>query len=228
MNIKFVNRFFGPLDAAGGIAAAAGSASPVGLALGVAQAGFGIVQSISANSKIKKALARRTAYTTPSEYFDILQATQSMASQGYDPFTLNYLTNQTDRAFDSSLSAATRLGADPNVLSNLFDQKLQATMKIGAENHALNMENFSKYLNAKDVIGTNAAAEWKSKQDMIKDELQSLGAEKQAGLQNLGSGLNATISTAASNDTAKLYTEMLAALKAVKTGGIGSAVGKAA
>lgn len=195
---------------------------PLSIVLTGAQAASGIIQMISGDAKMKRALAERKAYVTPDEYFKIFQATQSNAQQGFDPTTLNYLTNQTDRAFDQATGAATRLGANPNDLSALFDQKLQTMMKIGAENHQLNMENFSKYLGALDVLGQNKAAEWKSQQDIVKDKIQAAAAEKQAGLQNVGSAANAAISLSASSQTMDLYKQIEDALKALKgtTGGV--------
>ena len=80
-------------------------------------------------------------------------------------------------------------------------------MKIGAENHALNMENFGRYLSAVDVVAQNKAAEQKSKQDMIKDDLQSANAEKQAGIQNITNAANAFIGTQAAGKTGNLYTD---------------------
>lgn len=213
MTNTFLNKFYDPLaDAAG----AATSSSPAGMALAAGQSALGLIQTINASNKLKKLSARRTSYKTPEEYYQLLQATQSLAQQGFDPVTLNYLTNQTDRAFSSSIDAATRLGADPNQLSAIFDQKMQGIMKIGAENHQLNMENFSRYLGAKDVIGQNKVAEFNSQQDILKDQMQALGVEKQAGIQNIGSGANAFISMDASNRTSRLYTDMLDALKALK------------
>lgn len=224
MRQNFLNKFYGP---GSDVAGAAASASPVGLALAGAQAGFGIVQSIASDNKIKKLLAQRKAYKTPEEYFQILQATQSMAQQGYDPVTLNYLTDQTDRAFSSGLSTATRLGANPNDLSALFDQKMQGIMKIGAENAQLNMANFSKYLSALDVIGQNKAAEWSSEQDILKDKIQAASQDKAAGVQNVGSAANAFISMDSAAKTSDLYSELLKNMKqGSKLGSLGSMVGR--
>ena len=193
---------------------------PLTMALGGLQAGMGIIQSIGANSRMKRLRGQRKAYETPEEYLDILQATQMMAQQGFDASTLSYLTNQGDRAFSSAVGAATRLGANPNDLSNILDLKLQNSFKIGAENHRLNMENFSKYLSAVDVIGQNKAAEWKSQQDFIKDDMQAAAAEKAAGVQNIAGGINAGISSYASQQTSQLYKQMAEAFKAMKrTGG---------
>lgn len=211
MRLQFINKNFGAEALLGSVAGAASMATPVGAGLAVAQGAFGIVQTISAAAKMKKLLAQRTTYKTPKEYYEILQATQNMAQQGYDPNTLNYLTNQTDRAFSSTVGAATRLGANPNNLSALFDQKMQQVMKIGAENHELNMKNLSMFLGAKDTIGQNMIAEWRSREDLIKDKMQAAGADKQAGLQNIGSAANAGISLASSSATSNLYKDMIKA-----------------
>ena len=175
-------------------------------ALAAAQLVLGTIQAISGASRAKRLMQQRSAYKTPEEYFKILNLTKSMASQGFDAFSLNYMTNQTDRAFSSGLGTATRLGANPNDLSSMFDEKMQAVMKIGAENHALNMENIGKYLTAVDTIGQNKAAEWKSQQDIIKDKLQSAVADKQAGTQNIFNSFNSALSAYSSDKTGNLYT----------------------
>lgn len=203
MNLQFIKKLHGPEAAAA--AGAAASVNPVGLAITGAQAAMGIIQTISGKSKMNKLMGQRKAYSTPQEYYDMLQATQSMAQQGYDAFTLNYLTGQAERGMGAALGDATRLGANPNDLGALYDRFEQGIMKIGAENHALNMENFSKYLSAKDIIGQNKAAEWKSQQDIIKDKMQAAGAEMQAGVQNIGSAANAGISLSASKGVSDLY-----------------------
>lgn len=185
--------------------AALGAAGPVGASIAAAQTALGLVQAISGDAKMKKLLAQRKAYVTPDEIYDILNATASRVGSGYDPQTLNYLTNQNDRAFSSSLDAATLLGADPNQLSNLFDQQIQASMKIGADNQLLNLQNFQRYLQAESVVADNKAAEQKSQQDILKDKIQAAAVNKQAGLQNIGSGLNAGLAIASDYGTANLY-----------------------
>lgn len=199
----------GEAAAGGGGAAsgAAGTLNAVGVGLSALQAGLGIVQSISGKSKMKKLLAQRKAYETPEEYFDILEATQSMAQQGYDAFTLSYLTDQMKRGLGSSIGESARLGANPNDMAEIYSRFEQGIMKIGAENHALNMENFSRYLTAKDVIGQNKAAEWSSQQDIIKDKMQAAGAEMQSGVQNIGSGANMLMGALSGKATSGLFTD---------------------
>lgn len=181
-----------------------------GLVLGGAQAVLGGIQTISGNAAKKKALAQRKPYQTPQEIYDILNLTESNAQQGYDPTTLAYLTNQTDRAFSGALGTAKLLGANPNDLSGVFDQKIQGLMKIGSENHQLNMENFSKYLGALDSVASNKAAEQKSQQDIVKDYLQSAGQEVQTGTANISGGINTAFSSLTAGKTSNLYKENLA------------------
>lgn len=193
---------------------------PLSAALEVGQTILGTVQAISGSERTKRLLQQRRAYKTPEEYFKILNATENLASEGFDAFTLNYLTSGIDRSFSEASGTAERLGANPNDLSSLLDQKIQGLMKVGAENHQLNMENFSKFLGALDVMGQNKAAEWKSQQDIIKDQLQSAAEDKQAGLKNIFSAANAAIGTDAAGKTGKLFS-LDDLLKALKGGGAG-------
>lgn len=208
MRLNFITRYFQTAgDAAGGVAAAAATGNPAGLAVGATlaglQAALGLVQTISGNAKVKKLLGQRRAYTTPSEVQKILN--YSLSLQGGDTITRDYLTGQIDRSFSQSVNAATQLGADPNDLSRLFEMKVNSLMQVGQQYHASNMEAFSKALAAYDLVASNKTAEWKSQQDIIKDKLQAAGLDKAAGIQNLGSAANAYISLDASRRTSDLY-----------------------
>lgn len=195
-------RQFDVTSAAG---SALGAASPVGLGLSAAQTALGIFQTIKANADMKKYLDQRRSFVTPDQIYDILNATASRASSGYDPGTLNYLTNQSDRAFSSSIDAATLLGADQNQLGAIFDKKMQAAMDIGAKNQLLNMQNFENFLKAESVVADNLAAEQKSQQDIVKDRLQAAGLKQRDAAINVGSGLNAGLGTLSAIGTANLY-----------------------
>jgi hypothetical protein len=175
------------------------AANPVALGLGLLQSGIGIVNEIDNKAKQKKYLGQLKAYKTPQEVFDIYNAAQNNASQGLDAATLNYLTNQTDQAFSSTIGTANRLGADPNDLSEIFNQKVNAIMKIGAENHSLNMANFDKLQAARGLIADNKAAEFKSQQDIIKNKLQAAGVNLQTATGNIGNGLSTVLASLAGN-----------------------------
>lgn len=142
------------------------------------------------NKKIDAALASRTPYQTPAEIYKMLNATESKA-QG-DTITRDYNTTQIDRSFGQTINTATRVGANPNDLAGLFDQKMAGILQVGKEFHASNMEAFGNYLGALKTVGDSKTAEWQSKDNMIKDKLQALTAQKtdqQKGINSAISGI---------------------------------------
>jgi hypothetical protein len=162
-----------------------------------ATAGAGLLQTVigaigqgKANKQLKKLFKQRETFQTPSEVFDILNSTQFQAQSGFDASTLDYLTNQNDRGFATQTGTALRLGADPNAISGLDDKYLQNLMRIGSEDASLQLQNFDKFLNAKQLVATNKEAEWASKQDLLKDQMAMYGQKAAAGSQNVNSGLN--------------------------------------
>lgn len=188
---------------------------PTGIteALGVAQAAYGIIKGINTDKKIKGLLAQRKSYKTPDEIFQILNATEQNA-QG-DTQTRDFQTNQLDRQFSQQLGTAELLGADPNSLSSLFDQKVQGIMQIGDQFHRSNMEAFGKYLGGLNTVAENKAAEQISKDNLIKDQLQALGQQRQDNTKNIGSGINAIIGGLAADETSSLYKEQNATTDAL-------------
>lgn len=166
---------------------------------------YGGIKSSNAKKDEKRALAKIEPYKTPKEVYDVLNATQNNAQSGFDPATLDYLTNQTDNAFAGSLSTAEKLGADPNALSAIFGQKINGIMQIGAQNHQIQMSNFSAYLNAQNAVGANSAAEQKSQQDLLKNELQRIANEKALATQQISSSLNTGVSAYSNYKIAQLY-----------------------
>lgn len=207
MKTHFLQRYFDPTGGAAGMVIGAANAVKAQQA-GRIQSVLGLIQTVAAEKRAKRLLGMRQAYKTPEEYYDILNATASLANQGYDAATLGYLTSNIDRGFSSAAGTATRLGADPNQLSALFDQRMQGIMRVGAENARLNMENFSRYLGALDVIGQNKAAEQKSQQDLLKDDLQAASVEKQQGVQNIFGGINTSLGGSAAIGTSTLYSNV--------------------
>src|SRR5690349_6144950 len=96
--------------------------------VGGVQAIAGAVQSISAANDTKRYLSQRKAYQTPEELYRILQATEQAAQGGYDPFTLDYLTSEIDRAYADSAGDINRNGGDPNMIADLFQKRMQGIM----------------------------------------------------------------------------------------------------
>jgi hypothetical protein len=182
---------------------------PVSAAITV---GGGLIQSLiggigqgKANKKLKKLFKQREAYSTPQEVFDILNSTQYQAQSGFDASTLEYLTNQNDRGFATQTGTALRLGADPNMISGLDDKYLQNLMRIGSEDASLQLQNFDKFLNAKQLVADNKTAEWQSREDILKDQIQSVSGKAAAGAQNVSSGLNLVTQGISNYGTSRLY-----------------------
>lgn len=166
---------------------------------------YGEVKANNAKKDEKAALSQVKPYKTPKEVYDVLNATQYNAQSGFDASTLNYLTNQSDNAFAGSLGTAERLGADPNALSAIFNQKINGIMQVSAENHQLQTQNFSAYINALNAVGANSAAEQKSQQDLLKNELQRIANEKAIATQQISSSLSTGIAAYSNAQMAKLY-----------------------
>lgn len=187
----------------------AGSATPWGAILGGAQTLIGLGEKIIGNAKLKKLFKQRKSFETPSEIFDILNSTEYRAQSGFDPETLGFLTGKAEKGFATSVGAATRLGADPNILSGLNDEYMNDIMKIGSDNAMLQLQNFDKFLGAKELVAKNKEAEWQSKENLIKDQMQAAGMQGAAGTQDLSSGLNLLFSSLTSSQQAKLWQDFL-------------------
>ena len=167
----------------------------------------GIIDSNNASSKDKVAQSKITPYKTPKELIDVLNASQNNAQSGLGADSLNYLTSQTDNAFSGSVSAAQRLGADPNALSALFGQKIDGVMRIGEVDHQAKLQNFSQFINAENTMAANNAAEQKSQQDQLKDQLQRIAQEKAQASAQITNGLNTGLSAYSDYKLGQLYKE---------------------
>ena len=170
------------------------------------QAAAGIYQIFKGEANAKKYGKMAKAFQTPEEVYKAFMATQSM--QGGDTATRDFGVGQIDRAFSQSLGVAQRLGADPNYLSEMFGAKVNNLIKVGQEFHASNMEQFSKLMAAYGAIAEGKAAEWASKDAILKNKLQQAGADQAAGMANIGSAANAFISMSAANRQSKLFKEV--------------------
>lgn len=207
MRINFYpSRNFDVAGAAGGAGMAAlGAAGPVGLALGGLQTALGIYQGIAGGARAQRAMRKRRAFQTPEEILDLAKFDQSQIGSGLSPQTLQYLTGNADNALSTSLNTASRLGADPNQLSNLLDQRFQQNLAIGAQNQIENMKKFSAYRDSLQILAANDAAEQKSREDLLKDQLQAASAMQQQAVPNVLGGGNTILNTLTSAKIAELF-----------------------
>lgn len=178
------------------------------IAVGVVSAATAIGGAIGKNKarrRMNKLIDQRTSYKTPEEILLIEKALRAKASTGLGSETLAYLTGNADIAFSGAIGSSGRLGGDPNDLAALFGLRMQQSMAIGAENHAKQMENFSKWITSLNVLGENKAAEWQSKEDILKDRLQAESGNYQAAQQTMVSGINSLIGAGSSYAMGRLY-----------------------
>lgn len=177
------------------------------IVVGLGTVAYGAYSKSRANKKAKEALAKRKAYTTPDEVYQILDALENK-SQG-DVITRDFQTQQLDNSFSQQLGVAELLGADPNDLSGMFQQKINGILQVGQQFHASNMEAFGKYLGGLDMVVQNKAAEQGSQQDIVKDEIQAAAADKQAANQSINSGINTILSGYSAYQSNQLYKQYL-------------------
>lgn len=205
MRINFYPiRNFDPATDAAGLASL-GAAGPAGLALGGLQTALGIYQAISGGAKADRLMRKRKAFKTPEEILDLAKFDQSQVGTGLSPQVLQYLTGNADNALSTSLNTAERLGADPNQLSNMLDQRFQQNLSIGAQDQLENMKKFSAYRDSLQVLAANKAAEQKSQEDLLKDQLQAASATQQQAVPNILGGGNTILNTLSSAKIAELF-----------------------
>lgn len=169
------------------------------------QLGLGAYQMFSGDKESDRLRKLRRGYQTPEEIYEMYQMVQSHASSGLDPFTLQYMTSEADQAFTATNNVAKLLGADPNALGANFTQHVNQIMKIGDENHRANLDNFVRLVDAKNIVAANKAAEQKSREDMLKDDITAANMDKQAGVQNIGNAFNSFLGVLAADGTSDLF-----------------------
>jgi len=191
-----------------GTSGLAGALPFVGAGIGALQAGLGIVQDIKAQKKINGLLSQRKAFQTSQQVYDIVNATLNQA-QG-DTITRDFEANAINQNLSNSLGAATRLGADPNMLSSLFQSSVNGIMKAGQEFHQSNTAAFSNVVNAFKLLADNKDAEYASQQGIIKDKLAAAGANLATGTQNVSGGINTVLGALSSKATGDLFKQKTA------------------
>lgn len=175
----------------------------VGTVASVAQAGYGLFKEISGSEKLKKLLTQRKSYTTPAEIMKILNL--ALSQGGGDTTTRDYETGQVKQETSAAIHAALRLGANPNDLSSLFQQSVGRMLQIGDQFHKSNMESFSKIMEGYNLVAENKTAEWKTQQDIIKDQMQAAAGKTASGTQDLNNAVNSIIAILSSNKTSDLF-----------------------
>lgn len=180
--------------------------------MGAAKSAIGGIQSIAGAIAGKKAMKERKPFETPEEVYENVALSQNLAQGGFDAKTLKYLNQNIDRNTSASLETATRLGGSPNSTNNILDTSIQSILGLGSENAERQFRNFDRFIGEKKALAQSLAAEWQSKDNMLKDKLQAAGQNVQNGVQNFMGGINTMGSASAMDEQAKLYKEQLDAI----------------
>lgn len=182
-------------------------AAGIGAAAGLVQSLIGGGQAKRANKELKRLFSQRSAYSTPSEIFDILNLQQFNAQQGFSDDTMSFLEGQAGAGLAAGLGTTQRLGGDPNATAGLIDNYYKDIFKIGAESDLVKMKKFDSFTNALNMVAENKTAEWQSEENLIKDQMQAAAQKVGAGQQNIQSGLNATLGSISALLTGGLYNQ---------------------
>lgn len=157
---------------------------------GLVEAGIGASSASKQQERSDALFGQRQAYKTPSQVLDIYNMAENNAQTGYDPTTLSYLTSQTQGALAGGLSTATKLGADPNDLSAMLDKNFQQIFSIGSNNNLVKMQKFDSLVNATQLVAQNKDAEFVSRDNLLKDQLQNAGQRTQVDRADEQGGIN--------------------------------------
>jgi hypothetical protein len=189
----------GIIDKLGGVAGVAGLAGGLITTIG------GFIGKNRQQRAMANLMAQRKAYMTPDEIFKIEQATQANAATGLGGDVLSYLTGNADKAFSASIGASTRLGGNPNDLAAIFDRRVNEGFKIGGESQSQKQANFAKFLSSLSLVADNKTAEWQSKDNILKDQIQAVAAAGGDANKTMQGGINSILGTLSAAQMMGLY-----------------------
>lgn len=186
----------------------------------LAQSGFGAAQAASGNKQFKKLLANRPNYEIPQEYKDILaryQQAQSGDMPGYQQ-TLSNIGQAGARARGAAERGAISSASYGAQLGNLYQKELDAIQNLGIQQEQYKTSMLDKVAQAQGTLGAQKSEQWNLNQFLPwQTEMNRLGEKKQAGIQNLFSGLQSGIGNISDLMGTKYYSDMLNKLQT--TGG---------
>lgn len=159
------------------------------VAAGVASAGLTLaaVKWVGGNQKEKKAKREREKLKAPfyevqNEYYQNLNAANSMAQQGLPSATKDYYTNQSERGLSAGVEGILGSGGNPNDISKLFQTYDDGIGKISSVDAETHLNNIKYYMNVnKDLAGQKTISWAINKQQHYLNTLKELSAAQRAG-----------------------------------------------
>jgi len=188
----------------------------------LAQSIFGGIQASKANKQFNKLLANRPQYEIPQEYKNILaQYQQARAGNmpGYEQ-TLGQIGQLGARTRGAAERGAISSTAYGSRVSDIYQKELDALQNLGIQQEQYKTSMLDKVVGAQAGLGEQKAQQWNLNQNLPwQTEMNRMGEQKQAGLQNLFSGIQSMAGGLTDLAGTKYYTEALRGLYPQGTGG---------
>lgn len=178
------------------------------VAVGVVGAGTAIYKGIDAKKKEKRAHAEAERLNKPinnvmDEYYENKNIAAGLATGGLPQQTKDYLTQERQRAFGTSINAMLAGGASPNDVSGLFDIYDQSINRIGAQDADQQLKNIQYYMGLNTQLAGEKTKSWAvNEYAPYQNKLAEITQRRAAAEQNFNSAIDQGIGSVSSIATA--------------------------
>lgn len=177
---------------------------------------FGGIQASRANKRFNQTMANRPNYEIPQEYQSILSRYQQTAAGNMPEY--NQTLSQIDQLGARSRGAAERGAISSNAygsqVGNLYQKELDALQNLGVQQEQYKSAQLDKISGAEQAMAGQKEQQWNINKFLPwQIEMNRFGEQKQAGIQNLFSGIQSGIGNITDFLGTKYYTETLKGLQ---------------
>lgn len=163
----------------------------------LAQGIFGAVQASRAGKQFNALNANRPKYDIPQEYTDILrkyQQAQAGNMPGYETM-LGQMGQAGARARGGAERGAISSTAYGQQVGDIYQKELDAIQNLGVKQAEYKTNMLDRVTGAQATMGDQKTQQWNINQNVPwQTEMNRLGEQKNAGLQNLFGGLQSGMS----------------------------------
>jgi len=192
----------------------AGAAAVKGIAGGI--------QASRGKKGFNKTMANRPDYEIPSEYQDILARYQQAGASNMPGYNqqLSQIGQAGARARGSAERGAISSTAYGSQVGSIYQKELDAIQNLGVQQEQYKTAMMDKVSGAEGQLGQQKSEQWNLNKFLPwQTEMNRYGEQKQAGLQNMFSGIQGIGNTAMDYMGTKYYQD---ALKGLQGGGGGN------
>ena len=159
-------------------------------------------------ARAKKLAAQNTRpdFDIQKEYFTNRDLAANAAQSGLPQATLNYATQNMDRALGSNNSAVLQAGGGPNAIGANYDQYNQGQLGLAATDAQARASNINRLMQANNDLASQRTMAWSlNKQQPYLNRAAEAAQLRATGTQNINSAINEGVSAAANYETSRLY-----------------------